>query len=194
MATIVRSSIKHKLGLALILATAAPAIHAGHAQDTSVAKQPTERRLDQAVLASWGVSGRIVSGKIPTLNITIEPDKILAAWPQIRTAGVVGESGDMNWLQAHQVTLCKDVVLAAMPTILHDLYREDDALDYAPVYVFLGAEDSDSKPELMFSLNVNRAIVRKMSTAQPGTPVMQSLIAQADYSPWLEAHLRQEQP
>ena len=177
-----------------MLAAAGPAIGVAHAEDTSAAKQPTQRQLDRAALASWGVSGRIVSGKIPTLNITIEPDKVLAAWPQIRAAGVVEEPGDANWPQEHQVTLCKDVALAAMPTILHDLYREDDALDYAPVYVFLGGEDSDSKPELMFSLNVNRAIVRKLSAAPSGTPVMPSVIAQADYSLWLQAHLRQEQP
>lgn len=184
------SCINLRLGLALFLAAAVPAMGVGHAQDTSVAKP----QFDRAALAQWGVSGRIVSGKIPTLNITIEPDKILAAWPQIRAAGVVGEPGDTKWLQAHQVTICKDVALAAMPTILHDLYREDDALDYAPVYVFLGAEDSDSKPELMFSVNVNRAIVRKLSAAPSGASVIASLGDRADYSPWLEAHLRQEQP
>jgi hypothetical protein len=184
------SSINLRLGLALFLAAAVPTMGVGHAQDTSVAKP----QFDRAALAQWGVSGRIVSGKIPTLNITIEPDKILAAWPQIRAAGVVGEPGDTKWLQAHSVTICKDVALAAMPTILHDLYREDDALDYAPVYVFLGAEDSDSKPELMFSINVNRTIVRKLSAPPPGASVMPSLVAQAAYSPWLEAHLRQEQP
>ena len=186
--------MKLSLGLALILAAASPAIGAAYAQDTSAAKQPTDRQFDRAALASWGVSGRIVSGKIPTLNITIEPDKVLAAWPQIRAAALVAEPGDEKWPQAHQVTLCKDVALAAMPTILHDLYREDDALDYAPVYVFLGAEDSDSKPELMFSVNVNRAIVRKLSAAPSGAPEMPSLVAQAGYSLWLEAHLRQEQP
>ena len=72
--------------------------------------------------------------------------------------------------------------------------RPGQPVEIAPVYVFLGAEDSDSKPELMFSVNVNRAIVRKLSAAPPGASVMPSLVAQAAYSPWLEAHLLQEQP
>lgn len=171
-----------KCGLALALAVAS-AIGAARAQ---AVKPPPNR----AMLANWGISGRVVSGKIPILNITIEQDKVLAAWPQIQAVGLVKEPEGASWPQKHQVTICKDVALVAAPIILHDLYREDDALDYAPVYVFLDSAASEDSPDLMFTVNVNRAIVRKLSAA-PDKPDPELRVS---YSPWLEAHLQQEQP
>jgi hypothetical protein len=153
--------------------------------------------LDPGLLARWGVSGRVVRGKIPTLNVVVDAAKILSAWPQIRAAGLVGTAADgvaadgasddrsTGWARAHPVAACNDVALAALPLVLHDLYRADNALDYAPVYVFCTPAEVSAAPQPLFSLNVNRAIVRKLrGGAEFG--------ARVAFSPWLTTQLRQE--
>lgn len=157
------------------------------------ADQPDRHRLNSEVLAGWGVSGRLVRGKIPIVKITVEQPKVVAAWSEIRNSGLLGEqSADTAELDSRSVTVCKAMALVAMPPILRDLYREDDALDYVPVYVSLAKTQSDAAPELMFSINVNRAMVRRFSALPPGSQPTSEISAEIRPSPWLNAQLRRE--
>ncbi len=180
------------LVLALILvASAVPDVaRAQHPAATTPSNSASTRtkpgRIDTATLAKWGVAGRVITGKIPTLNIVVDRRKVLANWRAIRASGLAQATGDAGWAQAHPVAACTDVALAAIPTVLHEIYHDDDTLDYAPVYVLLDSADFESGPKQMLSLNVNRAMVRKMR----GRPLPAAKVA---FMPWLEAQLHHEQ-
>jgi len=165
------------LVVGLVLASLA-ALAPAHGAPAAAAHRERQR-IDAASLADWGISARIVTGKIPTLNIVLSEPEVLAAWPQIRAAGL-GGGGDAAWARAHPLAVCRDIAFAATPTLLHALYDQDDALDFAPVYVSLRVGETDARP--LFSMNVNRAIVRKLHEAR-------DVVARAVLSTWLRQQL-----
>jgi hypothetical protein len=157
--------------------------------------RPRQLQVDVVTLADWGVRGEIVKGKLPTLTITLDQRAVVASLPKIRDAGLVGNGAGENWAQTHPLTICRDFALAAMPVIMRDLYRDDDSLDYVPVYVFVDLPNGVSKTaELMFSFNSNRVLVRKLSGSDSSVPEDVGFGARIEASPWLAAKLAQEQP
>lgn len=139
---------------------------------------------DPARIAQWGITARVVTGKIPTITVRIEADKVLKAWPQIRAAGIA--SGDAAWAQAHPLTACEQATLGALPVLLHELYHNDSDLDYVPVYAE-AALGAGSTAQPFFTTNVNRVLVRKM-------PPSSGFTRHIALSTWAEAQMRQEHP